>query len=158
MLICFIFLFFCHVFVFFCRVKIFLGVLCSITVHFHVYINSYLQGVSYLLLLVHSSVFWFLPSKPKRAYSGKMGLFGEEKVVYRPVDEFYVGPKSDHVYVRANVKGSTSSLYPFDPPLFLVSLSFFLLPLLICFRMILTINLSFWQISYVSFIQKHESK
>lgn len=70
-----------------------------------------------------------------------MGLFGEEKVVYRPVDEFYVGPKSDHVYVRANVKGSTSSLYPFDPPLFLVSLSFFPLPLLICFRMILSINL-----------------
>ncbi|XP_041009165.1 fatty acid amide hydrolase-like isoform X1 [Juglans microcarpa x Juglans regia] len=41
---------------------------------------------------------------PKRAYSGKMGLFGEEKVVYKPVEEFDVGPKSDHVYVRANVK------------------------------------------------------
>ncbi|XP_041009166.1 fatty acid amide hydrolase-like isoform X2 [Juglans microcarpa x Juglans regia] len=33
-----------------------------------------------------------------------MGLFGEEKVVYKPVEEFDVGPKSDHVYVRANVK------------------------------------------------------
>lgn len=39
-----------------------------------------------------------------------MGLFGEEKVVYKPVEEFDVGPKSDHVYVRANVKGSTSNL------------------------------------------------
>ena len=35
-----------------------------------------------------------------------MGLFKDQGVVYKPVEEVDLGPKSDHVYLRANVKGS----------------------------------------------------
>ncbi|KAK4567148.1 hypothetical protein RGQ29_003110 [Quercus rubra] len=33
-----------------------------------------------------------------------MGLFKDQGVVYKPVEEVDLGPKSDHVYLRANVK------------------------------------------------------
>lgn len=35
-----------------------------------------------------------------------MGLFKDNGVVYKPVEELDLGPNSDHVYLPANVKGS----------------------------------------------------
>lgn len=40
-----------------------------------------------------------------------MGLLRDEGVIYKAVNEVDVSPESDHVYVKANVKGSISLLY-----------------------------------------------
>ncbi|KAB1210478.1 Fatty acid amide hydrolase [Morella rubra] len=48
-----------------------------------------------------------------------MGLFREERVVYKPVEEVDLGPNSDHVYLRANVKDQSQALVYYLPHLFL---------------------------------------
>lgn len=54
-----------------------------------------------------------------------MGLFKEKEVVYKSVEEVDLGPNSDHVYLHANVKGSTYYLLTFASQSYLHSHSSF---------------------------------